>query len=692
MSAPLTPSKRPHEESVTETNGKGKLQKSENLDSKLPAGNVAFRVLCPASKVDNVTGEGGSVISQIFQETLVKVRVEEPVPGCDERVIIVGSDRENDVGSEHRKEDGIEDANVDEKQDDAKEPREKDETQESVPIEDSKSDTEDSVTPSLQKALQLVFERIVEGETETDGGDEESNKSLTFVCRLLVLSSQVGCLLGKGGSVIKQMSSESGAQIRILPRDKLPLCASASDELVQITGNIDAARKAIESVSQQLLENLPRDSDDSLPTTGPSSNSFGQPLPRPEIYPPPNHSQGAPDIDQPGDFADSHSAAHRLNPKLHGSGIPRRMKPSQEVLTFRLLCPEERVGGVIGKGGTIIKTLKQETGCEIKVMEGVPDSDDRLIVISGPAHPDDRISPVQDAVILVQSRIFRAIPNIKEQSMMARLLVFSNQIGCLLGKGGAIIAEMRKLSRAHIRIMGKDQIPKCASVDEEVVQINGEFEAVKDALLQITTRLRLHFFGDAFPSINYHQNPAFLDQPPFQSYLRRDFSPPRMHSNLGPSFHKFDAVGGLPPHGSFHPHDDRAPFMHNIHRLGAPPHLSERRPWGPQGLHEGGGPLGLPNFPGAPQRRIPGFGGTQPAIVTNTTVEVVVPSSLVPVINGEDGECLKQIRQISDAKVTITEPKPGAVETVIIISGTPEQTHAAQSLIQAFVMSETESS
>lgn len=47
--------------------------------------------------------------------------------------------------------------------------------------------------------------------------------------------------------------------------------------------------------------------------------------------------------------------------------------------------------------------------------------------------------------------------------------------------------------------------------------------------------------------------------------------------------------------------------------------------------------------------------------------------------------------QISDAKITITDPKPGAVETKIIISGTPEQTHAAQSLIQAFVMSERES-
>ena len=55
--------------------------------------------------------------------------------------------------------------------------------------------------------------------------------------------------------------------------------------------------------------------------------------------------------------------------------------------------------------------------------------------------------------------------------MTARLLISSNQIGCLLGKGGSIIAEMRKSSRANIRIWGKDQIPNCALEDEEVVQV-----------------------------------------------------------------------------------------------------------------------------------------------------------------------------------------------------------------------------
>ncbi|XP_022772966.1 KH domain-containing protein HEN4-like isoform X2 [Durio zibethinus] len=672
MSTPLTPSKRPHDRSPSEPNGKRNLQKSDQ--SKILPGGIVFRVLCPASKTGSVIGKGGTIISQIRQETGAKVKVEEAVPGCDERVVVImgseSSDKETEVGTEQRKEDVGEEATAANHSDEEKENGENNDDKFSDPVKDLKSVKE---TSNVQKALLLVFERIMEG-PDSDGVDGETVKSFMMVLRLLVLSSQVGCLFGKGGSVIKQMSAESGAQIRILPRDKLPSCASASDELVQITGEVDAVRKALQSVSQQLIENPPRDHDSfTLNTTGQSSHSFG---PRPEVYPPPNHffsSQGAPFAAGPRDV-EIHSP---LPPH-----IPGRMMPSLEMLTFRLLCPDEKVGGVIGKGGAIIKTLQQEAGCEIKVLEAIPDSEDRIIVISGPVHPDDRISAAQDAVLRVLSRINRAIPDSKDKTMMARLLVSSNQIGCLLGKGGAIIAEMRKSSGAHIRILGKDQVPKCASEGEEVVQINGEQDTVRDALLQITTRLRHHFFRDAFPSIYHPPNPAFLDQvPPFPSFRgRREFSPP----GVGP-FHHFDAFGGPPPHGGFHPNDDPL-FMRNIHRPGMPPHISERKPWGPQGF------IGMPDFAGPPHRRISGFGGgSQPAIITSTTVEVVVPRSLVPIIYGEDGACLKQIRQISDAKITITEPQPAATETAIIISGTPEQTHAAQSLIQAFVMSETES-
>lgn len=237
MSFSLTPSKRSYERSLTDSNGKGKWQKSWSLHSqnqslKISPGTIVFRVLCPASKTGSVIGKGGTIISQIRQETGVKVRVEETVTGCDERVILItGSEKETEADNEQSKEDG-EDTKAAEDVSDAKEPGENDDDKESAAVEDLQIE---KGTSSVQRALLLVFERMAEGESETNGGDEESNKFSTFVVRLLVLSSQVGCLLGKGGSVIKQMSAESGAQIRILPRDKLPICASPSDELVQVT-------------------------------------------------------------------------------------------------------------------------------------------------------------------------------------------------------------------------------------------------------------------------------------------------------------------------------------------------------------------------------------------------------------------------------------------------------------------------
>lgn len=71
----------------------------------------------------------------------------------------------------------------------------------------------------------------------------------------------------------------------------------------------------------------------------------------------------------------------------------------------------------------------------------------------------------------MQNRVAKAVPDSKEKGVMAKLLVPSNQIGCLLGKGGSIIGEMRKVTGAYIRILGKDQMPKSASENEEVVQV-----------------------------------------------------------------------------------------------------------------------------------------------------------------------------------------------------------------------------
>ena len=50
---------------------------------------------------------------------------------------------------------------------------------------------------------------------------------------------------------------------------------------------------------------------------------------------------------------------------------------------------------------------------------------------------------------------------------------------------------MRRQTRANIRIFGKDGLPKCASENEELVQITGEPSVARDALIRIFSKIRM---------------------------------------------------------------------------------------------------------------------------------------------------------------------------------------------------------
>lgn len=122
--------------------------------------------------------------------------------------------------------------------------------------------------------------------------------------------------------------------------------------------------------------------------------------------------------------------------------------------------------------------------------------------------------------------------------------------------------------------------------------------------------------------------------------------------------------------------------------------------------------------------------GSRSAIVTNTTVKIMVPENIIGCVYGEDGSNLTRLRQvccpfpfinqfcgrymgflnsyffvlpfifvlvidlseelnqISGARVMVHEPRPGTTDRIIVISGTPDETQAAQSLLQAFILTE----
>lgn len=79
---------------------------------------------------------------------------------------------------------------------------------------------------------------------------------------------------------------------------------------------------------------------------------------------------------------------------------------------------------------------------------------------------DDLKSMAVEAVLLLQGKI----NDEDEDTVTFRLLVPSKIIGCIIGKGGSIINEIRKRTRADVRI-SKGERPKCADSNDELVEV-----------------------------------------------------------------------------------------------------------------------------------------------------------------------------------------------------------------------------
>ncbi|KAK1316270.1 KH domain-containing protein [Acorus calamus] len=603
---------------------------------KLSSGETVFRILCPADRTGCVIGKGGSVVRQIREETGARVRVDDPAPGCDDRVILVTAPETYSFRKKGRKRsnDG---SNGD---DDG----------------GSISGDEEGASPA-QVALVRVFERIVRGNEERSGEEVEKERSAegSVVCRLLAQSGQVGCVLGKGGKVVEKIRQESGAHIRIYGAEQNNACAFPGDELIMITGSYSSAKKALLSVSSCLQDN-PRTDGTNFATGKPvgtilrgiDSCSPNDPfVPRgygPGLHSPDYLSRGFSSIPGPDNF----TAGHR--------------KILEEELVFRLLCSNDKVGSLIGKGGSIVRGMQIDTGASIK-------------------NSELKHSPAQDAVIRVHSRIAE-IALERGMPITARLLVPSQQIGCLLGKGGNIIAEMRRSTGASIRIFLREHVPTCGTPNDEVVQVSGNLQCVQDALFQITSRIRDIIFP-LRPHSN-HYMPAGAEVPHALFRSRNEPRSPGHYSAVGLG-HALDRQSSLshgpPPHILDH-HYDRNPFSYGSDFPARPPfdHPSPPGPWGPQ--H----PRSMPGMGMGFGYENGGSGSVSRAMATSMTTEVVVPQQYLESVYGENGSNLNEIREISGASVTVHDPKPGSAEGVVIISGDHEQTHAAQSLLHAFIL------
>lgn len=625
-------------------------------------------------------GKGGSIIKTLRQETGARITIADAVPGAEDRVILISaSERERDHPRDRergRQRDGRDRDDVSHDLDGSRdrETRDRDDRERDV----RERDGSEVISPA-QEALLKVHSRIVEGGTLNGSDIEEEDPLRIITTRLLVPNNQVGCLLGKGGKIIEQMREETKAQIRVLPRDQSPLCTLPSDEIVQVVGEVNVVKKALRMISTRLCENPPRERGQNY-SVGPARS------PGRRVFPPEDAmtshrsslgSRGGADGHHrslPSSFSHAETGAGSntgYSRRSHGSGnaladVGWQSPPTSEELIFRILCPNDKVGSIIGRGGSIIRSLQEEIGVGIRVTDAVTGSDERIIIISSVEHLDDNISPAQEALLHVQSRIADLGPD-EDAVITSRLLVPSSQVGCLLGKGGSIIAEMRRSTRANIRILGKDELPKCALSSDELVQIVGDIRVAREALIQVTKRLRTNLYQERSLSNSGGGMMASLGSSIPQG--QRDHgSPGRMHSSFSGS-----GVHGGGRSSTGYQNLSPSPGRWTGQDVLGGRSLAE---YDSSSLQPGSGL----------------FSRSSGGLVTKTTVEVVIPDHVVSSVIGNGGNKIVQIRQMSGAKVNLLDVRPGASERTVEISGTPEQTHIAQSLLQAFILSGQSSS
>ena len=156
-------------------------------------------------------------------------------------------------------------------------------------------------------------------------------------------------------------------------------------ELCQIEGNVSSVKKALVAVSRRLQDCPPADRMKmmgSRPYEMVQNDASAVPHETLTDLLPDHIRQRTSALSNLSSGSNLNSSGvHTLLAEVNRLSVLDPKAPQKEV-TFRILCPNDRVGAVIGKGGNIIRALKSETGATISIGPPVDECEDRLITIT----------------------------------------------------------------------------------------------------------------------------------------------------------------------------------------------------------------------------------------------------------------------------------------------------------------------
>jgi len=137
-------------------------------------------------------------------------------------------------------------------------------------------------------------------------------------------------------------------------------------------------------------------------------------------------------------------------------GESKRMNTGGNRPLLKLLVPNYVAGALIGKGGTLMKEMKETYGGSIRLSangETYPGTDERIIVLIGEVN---EIAELNNCIMEKVRDVKTRLPTEEARREKAKIVLTNGAAGLLIGKGGLTIRSIQDASKAKISICNID--------------------------------------------------------------------------------------------------------------------------------------------------------------------------------------------------------------------------------------------
>lgn len=395
---------------------------------------------------------------------------------------------------------------------------------------------------------------------------------------------------------------------------------------------------------------------------------------------------------------------------------PPVKRPRSDEEEVRLLIPSKMAGAIIGKGGHNIQKLRTEFQAQVNV--GDCTGPERVITIGAD----------METVTKVVKDIMKHLDKAGENEYELRILVHQSLAGCVIGRGGTKIKELKDQIGCRLKIFS-NIAPQST---DRIAQVVGTEDQCLKALNDIIGLIK----GTPIKGPVHNYDPHNYDDMYADEYGGYGagggggaagatggaaggggFRNGRNSGGGAAGFERrerFDdrrgaAAGG---NGAGRGYDRGNDRRGGAGAAGGGSGMREREfinPWAPNvngnqmggGNFAGGNGLGMGamgamgaagnmpamnNMNNMGNGNMPGaFGGNNGNMDNKTSTQVTIPKDLAGAIIGKGGGRIRRIRNESNAFIQIDEALPGSTDRIITITGTPKEIQAAQYMLQQSV-------